>query len=1053
MIMAFPRAVFASILAALLVALPGFHGDVFADARKKVGAAIEICETILDVGEGDGDVIDAIIDNLAKEAKEATGGAGSTDPEEEPKPISNAEELAAAARDVAPDRPPPPARVLKQAKDARAAVKNLARQSRKALDLARQAPTPEKAREHLKTAMQHARQVKEINERLGKALVLREPLDLPTAPKHRIKPLVINDKGKVFNRLRTMVDRNPDVAWGGVDRSRLGKLKGGTNFFKGHYDDKRKVLVLEDGGEIETGVVERALKQAAPKLAPKRLFNKVPSPNVSGPRVDQNRKTLKALYAPGVKDAIEKDGGVELEVTLDLLSLVGAPGFRVTGPATIVEQPVLISLHALLAALARHADSEAAWARLPERLRFPGGIERVNGFVLDYEREDIFLVGTMARHPTTRMDVDAIVIGLRAVYRENRTPRVSLDALPDDPGGPQYVRFNGVPADTTFAQIMVEADYAMKRIVSGDLKVTAAGFRSYLDLLADDPSDLRRNRWWLYPKALSDGKLHLSATGRTALFDTGLKLLTEAERIVAGAVTGTGQTSPIGMKVAELFTRAYDDIERSAATQSKGVFVRLHGLVDIVTLCRLWQRMGIDFDVIERFADLPVRRLRGREAVPTYYPGLTRSVSVVVDGQRGALSVSGGVQMRTRVSGRAGDTYQDSATTTLERAVDGFPRDGSFARRIDQTIVIPRAGDGVGPATRLMALAGASLARGRFAKARELYRKVTRLDPQLTDAWMRLAVVEDELGDPGAAVFALGKALVQEPDNEALRRATISFLIKSDADVDPDSWPEPLRREVSDEFIQIAMYGWTQENLIIVRAGAERALAVWEDNPDGYFFRAVSRADTSRAWQRDLKRAIRLYKREMKISGGDYGSARLALALGWQAQRQRREIANMNVESLLADPASARHLFEIVDDAIDSARESARQNPRLPWGPTMEVELRGYRVGLQQAIGAAWDLQPIVRRAAEIAERFSDFAPAHRARASVLALAEDEPGAISALDRALDLNPTLHGALGERAALKAYSGNCRAARADLKRAEQLGLEVAPEIKDFVARCK
>ena len=61
-----------------------------------------------------------------------------------------------------------------------------------------------------------------------------------------------------------------------------------------------------------------------------------------------------------------------------------------------------------------------------------------------------------------------MIVALAFVYRDNRTPQVSLDPDPALPAGPQVSRVLGIPPDSSFARVLLDADYAMKRILAAD---------------------------------------------------------------------------------------------------------------------------------------------------------------------------------------------------------------------------------------------------------------------------------------------------------------------------------------------------------------------------------------------------------------------------------------------------------------------------------------------------------------------------------------------------------------------------------------------------------
>src|SRR5207248_891473 len=117
------------------------------------------------------------------------------------------------------------------------------------------------------------------------------------------------------------------------------------------------------------------------------------------------------------------------------------------------------------------------------------------------------LVGSPATDPMRRLDIDAIVLAVRQVWREGKTMAVSLDPLPNDFGGPQYPRVIDTPADSIVARIMLDADYAMKRMMSlvpgsGPVDMAAVFQAAHLENFL--------TRFWLNPQYLGRNAIYRS---------------------------------------------------------------------------------------------------------------------------------------------------------------------------------------------------------------------------------------------------------------------------------------------------------------------------------------------------------------------------------------------------------------------------------------------------------------------------------------------------------------------------------------------------------------
>jgi hypothetical protein len=281
-----------------------------------------------------------------------------------------------------------------------------------------------------------------------------------------------------------------------------------------------------------------------------------------------------------------------------------------------------ISLNRLEQALAKHL----ATGRKPtDEMRYLAGLTRVQNIFLYPESGDIVIAGpaegwvpdltgrVIGMH-TGRpvVELEDLAVAIRAFPPGGQGERMigcSIDATPEglarmqtflrsigtgaDPSNPNYtqfivdglrtslglqkVRIDGVPPDTHFAQVMVEADYRMKLIGIG-LEVPPVKITSYVDRA--DPAQVSRNamqRWWFVP----DYKcVRVSEDGLAAeLVGGGVKLLNEEEVVTADGQrhTATGQGNRASTLFVNGFTQKYPEL--SSKSQ---VFGQLRNLIDLV---------------------------------------------------------------------------------------------------------------------------------------------------------------------------------------------------------------------------------------------------------------------------------------------------------------------------------------------------------------------------------------------------------------------------------------------------------------------------------------
>jgi len=234
------------------------------------------------------------------------------------------------------------------------------------------------------------------------------------------------------------------------------------------------------------------------------------------------------------------------------------------------------------------------------------GVTRISGYVVDAKSKDIILVGKVdPSYPA--LQVDDFVIALRAANRlyarregnvryytppgcsidpdpktirqfqqakagrgSSEADRRALAAEIEDIGRqPQTVRVLGVPFDTHFAKVMVDADYYMKRLSNGSVDLGIPGFVSMTSMRVEEtreefrtgvqssqPSSLL-NRFWFCPGECT----YDEADGFVLLKDCRVKLLTEEEFLTArGEVRGLGRPSSYASRFAVGFTSHYQEI-------------------------------------------------------------------------------------------------------------------------------------------------------------------------------------------------------------------------------------------------------------------------------------------------------------------------------------------------------------------------------------------------------------------------------------------------------------------------------------------------------------
>jgi len=964
--------------------------------------------------------------------------------------------------------------------------------AQQALERAKVAPNPAAAQVELKDALDRARLARDWARRAESAL--SPAPQSPTAPpparggtlsfaSHAYEQAVAIGGGREdFDHSR----RPPPQAVDAVN-----------------YDPNSRVLTTASGTRVPVGPLADAVQRALPQqLRHHPIFVPVPVPTPDGGQrmgVRVNPAVARELSSPQAQAELKRVGGVALDVTLDLLSYAGVADFRQRGPATVVEAPVLLSLAGLYEKVRPFAASPEAWEGLPEHLRYPLAIGRIHGFVLDPKNQDVFLIASTAQTSGVRMDIDCLVVGLRCVWLGGAVPSVSLDPMPDRPAGPQYSRVNGVPLQTTFAKIMLDADYAMKRILLGDLDVGMPGFREIdqAGLERDGASFASgRGRFWLTPMPLSDREVHISPTYRSVLFESGVRCLTEAQNASSG---WTGKADPWQEQKAQLFTASYDHLHRSPAVKPAGVFVRLHGLVDLVTVCRLLHDLGVNYPILRKVCELPLRRLRGAEAVPPYYPCVTGIVlgKQLSDRKAMGFTYSGGALLRARLTRRSLDRYQDVVTATLEREVDIFPRGQWIAKVLQLPLTLRKAqGDARGGAEYALLAARALLRRGKHEEASGQFAQIAEADPLHADAWAWLAEALSLAGRHEEATNAIGKAIELEPRDQVLRGMEYRILSRAGR-VLPDLKGDPgLARYLSNESVQQAHALLVQGRNADAASETAFALRLWSENPNAYFVRALTAKDqTSDEAMSDRTKAIHLYRQQMSGDQTEADMCRRHLAMAQALDASFRCVKLRNgvlrdtsdyqglLDAWKLTPAKMAEVLRELTEVVREAKEAQAQDEVGGLGPSLYA---GALCAMVQVASAGdkpveKELREATEVSKDVVKRFPNLPEGHRMRALV-ALTEIQlmvkkvrtPGLcdereratldraaqsllleiLERLDTAIRLDPTYGDAFLMRARMHAIAGHGPEELEDLRKAQALLPSLGPTIEGMIrAKCQ
>lgn len=209
--------------------------------------------------------------------------------------------------------------------------------------------------------------------------------------------------------------------------------------------------------------------------------------------------------------------------------------------------------------------------------------------------------------------------------------------------GLQNVRVLGVPPDTHFAQVMVEADYRMKLIGIG-LERPAVALKSFVD--GAEPAQVSRNalqRWYFTPNyqcvRVSEDRTAMELVGE------GVKLVGADEVVAAGGERAKStRASKASAMFVNGFTKKYPEIARKTP-----VYAQLRNLIDISVAAAFihqedfYGKSGWKMEVFGSEDKLPVQTYQTPVQVDTV-------VTAIQKGNHLMTPIGGGVQVEAQMA-------------------------------------------------------------------------------------------------------------------------------------------------------------------------------------------------------------------------------------------------------------------------------------------------------------------------------------------------------------------------------------------------------------------
>lgn len=207
--------------------------------------------------------------------------------------------------------------------------------------------------------------------------------------------------------------------------------------------------------------------------------------------------------------------------------------------------------------------------------------------------------------------------------------------------GPQTITLSGVSPESHFAQVLVAADWQMKRLAMGLAESPVDGLASYLELLEDHPEVTPQNalpRWWI---TYGEQPVERDAEGLGwRISPPGIQVRTAAARLEAdGRVATQAEGDPLAQRWADDMTAEYDQL-----AIVEPVFGELRGCMDLALVTAvlatgdLLANVGLELPTVLNDSQLQLAPHAVPKTVASHATALRRSRAWVV-------SISGGVEL------------------------------------------------------------------------------------------------------------------------------------------------------------------------------------------------------------------------------------------------------------------------------------------------------------------------------------------------------------------------------------------------------------------------
>ncbi len=314
------------------------------------------------------------------------------------------------------------------------------------------------------------------------------------------------------------------------------------------------------------------------------------------------------------------------------------------------------------------------------------GIGYLEGFIIDPDANDIILVGQRSEErPSLRLD--DLVLNLRKRSSVFQYAYCSLDPRPSDVEildslfrsvgsanskdemkriygklqtnmGPQQVVVDGVPENSRYAHIMIDADYHMKKMSQGH--ITHPGVTSYLEMCmnqinspqpgARSPSSVGgMSRFWFSVDEI--GPSFVVGDNIVWLRDCPIVLLTEKQNATSeGQLYDVDTDDPLAIEFARSFTTKFPELAKEIPEYADlENLYRLEAILKSLKMHKSTSQTGMKLNSF-----IPEYAYQDEKVMPSSLPGLTNCIDRTQRSREGNMiyeeyyfsMVCGGVLMK-----------------------------------------------------------------------------------------------------------------------------------------------------------------------------------------------------------------------------------------------------------------------------------------------------------------------------------------------------------------------------------------------------------------------